>query len=145
MAKALPYGTQVKVIKKGDASAYHGFQVGDVVTSLEELFDNNTIWQNFKDEDGFTQYLQDQHFELVAKDKDTVKMIVLRTEDKDELLDKGVDKALPSKVVYAIVDKDDEIIGCRVDRDKARDTKALLGGKKKGVRIFQYAAVKEIR
>lgn len=133
MAKALKAGTEVRVIKKGDSSAYHGFQVGQVVTAAGELFENNPIWQLFIDGDGWQQYLQDQHFELVAP------------VETEELLEKGVDKTLPNKVVYAIVDKDDEIIGCRVDRDKARDTKALLGGKKKGVRIFQYAAVKEIR
>jgi len=132
--KALPFGTVVKVIKKGDSAAYHGFHVGDVVTAQGELFENNKIWQHFKDSTGMTQYLQDQHFELVTP----VKVAV----EKEEIL---LDVSVPSKVVYAIVDADDEIIGCRVDRDKARDTKALLGGKRKGIRIFQYAAVKEIR
>ena len=131
MAKALPFGTQVKVIKKGDSAAYHGFHVGSIATSQEELFDGNSLWQRFKDEEGMVQYLQDQHFELVIP--------------KVDKAEKLLDKTLPNKIVYAIVDKGDEIIGCRVDRDKARDTKALLGGKKKGVRIFQYAAVKEIR
>jgi hypothetical protein len=136
MAQALKEGTKVRVIKKGDSSAYHGFRVGEIATANGELFENNKIWQLFTDSEGWTQYLQDQHFELVEAPKPV---------EVDELLEKGVDKTLPSKVVYAIVDKDDEIIGCRVDRDKARDTKALLGGKKKGVRIFQYVAVKEIR
>uniref|UniRef100_A0AAU6VXU2 Uncharacterized protein n=2 Tax=unclassified bacterial viruses TaxID=12333 RepID=A0AAU6VXU2_9VIRU len=140
--KALPKGTKVKVIKKGDSAAYHGFRVGETVVAQGELFEGNKIWQHFKDSTGWSQYLQDQHFELVVAEAPVVKAT-------DELLDKDVSKELdinlPSKVVYAIVDADDEIIGCRVDRDKARDTKALLGGKRKGIRIIQYAAVKEIR
>lgn len=136
MAKALPFGTQVKVIKEGYSNNYHGFKVGTLATAQEELFEANPTWQRFKDEEGMVQYLQDQHFQLV-----TPKAVEDHQKDEEKLLD----ITLPNKVVYAIVDKDDEIIGCRVDRDKARDTKALLGGKKKGVRIFQYAAVKEIR
>lgn len=139
--KALPKGTKVKVIKKGDSSAYHGYEVGTVAISQGELFDSNQAWQRFKDEEGFVQYLQDQHFELV---EDTVKVIVLRKET-DEPLDTVVDSDLPTKVLYAIVDKNNEIVSSKVDRDKARDTKAILGGKKKGVRIFQYVATKEIR
>lgn len=152
--KALPYGTQVKVIKKGDSAAYHGYDVGSIATSMGELFEGNTIWQRFKDEDGFTQFLQDQHFELVevkasAQDEHRYRYRVVSevpvVKDTDELLDKEVDIDLPSKVVYAITNKNNEIVSCKVDRDKARETKALLGGKKKGVRIFQYVATKEIR
>lgn len=143
--KALPKGTKVRVVKKGDSKDYHGFKVGTIATSLGQLFDGNPLWQDFTDEEGFTQYLQAQHFELVDPVvEDTVKVIVLRKET-DELLDKEVDSDLPTKVVYAIVNKDNEIVSCKVDRDKARETKAILGGKKKGVRIFQYVATKEIR
>lgn len=141
--KALPKGTKVKVIKKGDAAAYHGFDVGTIATSQGELFEINKIWQKFKDDSGFVQYLQDQHFELADGKQAAIEAPDVKA--TDELLDKVVDSDLPSKVVYAIVDKDNEIVSCRVDRDKARETKVILGGKKKGVRIFQYAAVKEIR
>lgn len=49
------------------------------------------------------------------------------------------------KPIYVVEDGDgDELIRTR-DRDYAREIKSYYGGKAEGVRIIQYAAVKEIR
>ena len=49
------------------------------------------------------------------------------------------------KPIYVVEDSDgDELIRTR-DREYAREIKSYYGGKAKGVRIIQYAAVKEIR
>lgn len=139
----LDKGTKVRVILLGtdERDDFHNFEVGQIVTALGEAFEYNKVWQKFRAEDGETQYLQDHHFEL--KYTPDVKGV-----SPEKILDeevKVVDSDLPSKVAYAIVNRDNEIIGTRHDRDDARRYKALLGGKRKGIRIFEYAATKEIR
>lgn len=133
----LKKGTQVKVTLAGKEGGYHCFPLNAVVTAEGKVFDVDTSWQLFKDsETGTTQWLREIHFEVVGG---TAKAPVTA---KDE---KGVDYTLPTKVAYAIVDKDDKIVSVRVKRSKAREVKALLGGKRKGIRIFEYVATKEIR
>lgn len=49
------------------------------------------------------------------------------------------------KYLYSVQDSDGNPILNTRDREYARETKALLGGKKEGIIIMAYAPVKEIR
>lgn len=60
--KIIPAGTKVKVTSTWG----HDFDNGAIVTSLEE---QHTApyedWQKFEDENGFTQWLKEEHFEVI--------------------------------------------------------------------------------
>jgi len=59
--------------------------------------------------------------------------------------EKAVDTKLPVKVVYAVLNKYNEILATTADREYARELKTALGGKRNGVVIYQFKANKEIR
>ena len=122
---------------KSEKTHDHGFKAGSLVESMGEDFGeyHRGSWSKFKSEFGSSQYLLPEHYEMV---KDAAP-----TEIEVKLVD-AEDQTLPSKVVYAVV-KNDEVWITTDDREHARSVKQRLGGKRKGVRIFQYAAVKEIR
>lgn len=131
-------GVKVRVV---NADGSHGFDVGDVVTSTGKPWGETArgYWDQFDSQcETYSQYLLAEHYELVAPVVEPVKAEQL----------KGVivqEDGVPTKAIYGVVNKYDEIWMTTDDRDHARDIKADLGGKRKGVRIFQYAAVKEIR
>ncbi|UAV89710.1 hypothetical protein [Pseudomonas phage COT4] len=135
-------GTVVRVL--ANSVRQHAFKAGSIVTALGEDFGPSSkgVWSNFEDEDGYTQYLLPTHYEVVSTPKaaEPVKAPVLEEGEAGV-----VGEDLPNKVVYGVLNAEDEIYATTADRDFARELKAALGGKRKGVRIFQYAAVKEIR
>lgn len=125
----------MSTVKKGvvvrvGASRDHDFDSGELVTStgVSYGYHSKGSWTQFEDEEGRTQYLLPQHYTIVAAPSPTV-----------------VAEELPSKSVYAVVKKSGFISYTGDDREVAREVKSALGGKKMGVRIFQYTAVKEIR
>lgn len=131
-------GTDVKIItKKG--KPFHDFSEGEVVKSLGADYGDHHLgnWSQFVDSEGFTQWLLPEHYEVL------VEVVVLRTPAKE--VEKVVDKTAPTKATYAVVDVNGAIYSTTDDREQARELKAALGGKRKGVRIFQYAVEKEIR
>ncbi|AMR57512.1 hypothetical protein vB_PsyM_KIL2_0112 [Pseudomonas phage vB_PsyM_KIL2] len=118
------------VVKVRTAKKYeHAFKPGTLATSEGEDFGphHRGLWSLFRNEEGETQYLLPEHYDLV------------------EAADEVSDETLPNKVIYGVLNAADEIYASTADRDFAREMKAALGGKRKGIRIFQYAAVKEIR
>lgn len=130
------------LVKVHTATTYdHAFKAGAVVTSEGVDFGSHHrgTWSLFKDEAGETQYLLPEHYDLVEAPKAVEKKVVV------EAAVEASDETLPNKVVYGVLNAEDEIYATTADRDFARELKAALGGKRKGVRIFQYAAVKEIR
>jgi hypothetical protein len=135
---AIEKGTKVVVIgggptaQKGD---YHTFKHNTVVTATGRVYDFNPEWELFADSDGNTSWLRASHYELSKE------LEVAKAEAKQE----AVDPDLPTKALYAVIKKSGTISYSGSDRETAREVKFALGGKKKGVRIFQYAATKEIR
>lgn len=137
-------GVVVKVVVSlGD----HSFKVGEHVTSLGEDFGPHHmgVWARFESKQGETQYLLPTHYEVVETPKAVEKKVVVEAQVVVEKADDASDETLPNKVIYGVLNAEDEIYATTADRDFARELKAALGGKRKGVRIFQYAAVKEIR
>jgi hypothetical protein len=134
-------GTVVRVL--GPKSLHHNFKEGLIVTATGEDFGPHHlgVWSNFKDEEGDTQFLLPHHYELVDTPKVAAPVVVV----KEEAVKVEVAEVLPNKAVYGVLNAEDEIYATTADRDFARELKAALGGKRKGVRIFQYTAVKEIR
>lgn len=136
-------GTVVRVL--ASSLRHHAFKAGSIVTSLGEDFGPHYsgVWSDFEDEHGNTQYLLPTHYEVVATPKaaEPVKAVPVLEEGEAGV----VGEDLPNKVVYGVLNAEDDIYATTADRDFARELKAALGGKRKGVRIFQYAAVKEIR
>lgn len=140
------------VVKVHTAKTYdHSFEAGTLATSEGTDFGNHHrgTWSLFRNEEGETQYLLPEHYDLVEALKAVEKKVVVEApvvvveEDNSEVATLAED--LPNKVVYGVLNAEDEIYATTADRDFARELKAALGGKRKGVRIFQYAAVKEIR
>lgn len=148
------------VVKVHTAETYdHSFKAGALATS--EGVDFGAVcggtWSLFKNEEGETQYLLPEHYDLVEAPKAVEKKVVVEApvvlhdahvkayEAHQEGEAGVVVEDLPNKVVYGVLNAEDEIYATTADRDFARELKAALGGKRKGVRIFQYAAVKEIR
>lgn len=141
-------GVVVKVVSRGDNA--HSFEVGEHVTSMGEDFGphHQGVWARFKNEEGETQYLLPEHFEVVEAPKAVEKKVVVEVPAilvEESPAEVGIEEILPNKVVYGVLNAEDEIYATTADRDFARELKSALGGKRKGVRIFQYAAVKEIR
>lgn len=127
----VPKGVAVR-IKKPLLVWGHSFLEGDIALSLGKDFGE---WSLFRKQDGDTSYLLTEHYEIVespvaASPVDLVESAV------------SLEKA---KAVYAVVDANDDVKATTVDRDLARDFKAALGGKRKGIRILQYSNAKEIR
>lgn len=126
-------GTTVKIVSKGNTGD-HGFYIGDTVVTTGLDWPYNTprgAWQQFRREDQLCQYLLPEHYEVT---------------EQTVTVEGGIEpEIVPTKSVYAVVNTEDEIYATTADREYARELKAALGGKRKGVRIFQYAAVKEIR
>jgi hypothetical protein len=131
MSEVVKAGVQV-VVKSKDFE--HDFEKGDVVTSTGRDFGPHPdgVWTQFIDTEGHTQYLLAKHYDVVTDKPVTQKA-------------KTVDPSLPSKATYAVVDAVGSVVATAEDRDYARELKAALGGKRKGIRIFQYTAEKEIR
>lgn len=134
---ALQIGDKVVVI--GPKTFDHHFTEGDVVTYTGEDNDIPTHhrghWRQFKrGDEQFTQYLLAEHFKPYKAPKVS-----------GEIVEKVVDTTLPTKASYAVFNAHDEIVATTADRDYARELKAALGGKRKGIRIFSYVADKEIR
>lgn len=140
---SVPKGVVAKIIHRGYD---HSFQVDEIVTSTGEDFGphHQGVWAKFKNIEGETQFLLPHHYKVeeVAAPKAVPAPVVLVEESPAEV---GIEEILPNKVVYGVLNAEDEIYATTADRDFARELKAALGGKRKGVRIFQYAAVKEIR
>lgn len=140
------------VVKVHTAKTYdHSFKAGALATSEGVDFGSHHrgTWSLFRNEEGETQYLLPEHYDLVEAPKAVEKKVVVEApvvaveDDGSEVATLVED--LPNKVVYGVLNAEDEIYATTADRDFARELKAALGGKRKGVRIFQYAAVKEIR
>jgi hypothetical protein len=130
MSEVVKAGVQV-VVKSKDLE--HDFEKGDVVTSTGRDFGPHPdgVWTQFINAEGHTQYLLDKHYDV------TTKPVPKKA--------KTVSADLPTKATYAVVDAAGSIVATAEDRDYARELKAALGGKRKGIRIFQYTAEKEIR
>lgn len=140
------------VVKVHTAKTYdHSFKAGALATSEGVDFGSHHrgTWSLFRNEAGETQYLLPEHYDIVEAPKAVEKKVVVEApvvaveDDGSEVATLVED--LPNKVVYGVLNAEDEIYATTADRDFARELKAALGGKRKGVRIFQYAAVKEIR
>jgi hypothetical protein len=128
----------------------HGFKAGSLATSEGQDFGNHPrgVWSLFRDEQGKTQYLLPDHYDLVEAPKAVEKKVVVEAPVilvEESPVEVGIEEILPNKVIYGVLNAEDEIYATTADRDFARELKAALGGKRKGVRIFQYAATKEIR
>lgn len=123
-----------KVMVHGEPDHEHGFKTGTVVTytGVDYPPHHKGQWRQFEDEDGFTQYLLDRHYKPQG-----IQLASGEIKDKAE--------GLPNKVSYAVFNAADEIVATTADRGFARELKAALGGKRKGIRIFSYVADKEIR
>lgn len=125
-----------KVVVVGPKTFDHAFTEGQVVTYTGEEFPKHHRgqWYNFRSEDGdLTQYMLEDHYKP------------LEVKVSGEIAEKVVDKTLPAKALYAVIKANGKISYTGEDRDTAREVKAALGGKKKGVRIISYLAEKEIR
>jgi hypothetical protein len=141
------------VVKVHTAKTYdHSFKAGALATSEGVDFGTHHrgTWSLFRNEEGETQYLLPEHYDLVEAPKAVEKKVVVEAPAVKapvivEEADEASDETLPSKVIYGVLNADDDIYASTADRDFARELKSALGGKRKGVRIFQYAAVKEIR
>lgn len=120
----------------------HNFIAGSLATSEGEDFQEHPrgAWSLFCDEAGQIQWLLPEHYELVEVEEPVVLLVEGDASEVAVLV-----SDLPNKVIYGVLNAEDEIYASTSDRDFARELKAALGGKRKGVRIFQYAAVKEIR
>lgn len=127
-ARPVAKGTVVKVLPR--SKHYHAFSEGEtVVSNGEGLMGLPTgDWTVFTNKDKVSQYLLPEHYEVL--DLPVAASL------------SGLEKA---KAVYAVVDANDDVKGTTADRDLARGFKAALGGKRKGIRIFQYNNAKEIR
>lgn len=147
---SVPKGVVAKIISRGYD---HSFSVGEVVTSTGEDFGphHQGVWAKFRNIKGTTQFLLPAHYEVVEVAAPKVleapieKSNLTLPELEEAYKQVEVDEDLPNKVVYGVLNAEDEIYATTADRDFARELKAALGGKRKGVRIFQYAAIKEIR
>lgn len=119
----LKAGTRVRIVDKN--THHHCFEVGSVAVSLGVGFGSGD-WTKFKLEGSEyeVQFLLEEHYQIIA-------------DAKDEML--------PTKTVYAVTDSSNNVMATTADREYARDLKAALGGKRKGMKIFKYEAVKEIR
>jgi len=113
-------GTKVTVHVHGQGD--HGYDVGTVVTCTGVKWHVGT-WMQFTTEDGYTQYMQPQHYKVL----------------------KEVKEDLPAKALYVILNKNNKILDSDFDREAARAVKARFGGKRNGVRIVTYVPQKEIR
>lgn len=141
-------GTKVRVVLK-EGSPFHQFDEGEVVTSTgADLSDRPTgstalynTYAEFEDEGGFTQWLLPFQYEVLKEES----VALLPSKERLETPLKGVDSDLPTKVVYVVTKDQADIIATTWDRDFARELKSAMGGKAKGVKIFQYVASKEIR
>lgn len=138
-------GVAVKVLNAGvgvAVSHQHNFEIGSIVISKGVDFGKHHLgeWALFADSEGVTQWLLPQHYEVIGVEK------VVELEKKvEKVVEKVVDKTIPTKAVYAVVDVNGSIFSTTDDREQARELKSALGGKRKGVRIFQYTTDKEIR
>lgn len=129
-------GVKVKVLSK-DGKAFHSLKEGTTVVSTGDGLELATgSWTIFQEDGGFTQYLLPYHYEVIKED------VVAKVK---EVVVASTTEVLPSKVIYGIVNSADDVITSTFDRDYARELKAAMGGKRQGVRIFAFAAVKEIR
>lgn len=132
-------GTKVVIVSGGNG-VYHYFENGAVVTfdyssPFGDLF-RGTVYADdgvYEDE---TQYLLTHHYKLYEGEE---------LPDEVKVSGEIPEKNLPSKVIYGVINAKDEVQATTSDRDHARDLKSMLGGKRKGVRIFAYTASKEIR
>ena len=136
---ALDKGDKVVII--GEKTNDHCFETGKVVTytGIDYPKHHKGQWRQFKDAKGVTQYLLESHYEDYVEP--AVEVIVLR---KAEATVEPT-LVLPTKAAYAVFNANDEIVATSSDREYARELKAALGGKRKGIRIFSYTAEKEIR
>jgi hypothetical protein len=127
-----------KVVIVGERTN-HGFKDGDVVTytGLDYPKHHKGQWRQFKDAEGFHQYLLEDHYEAYVE---PTKVVVVKHTGEAV-----VAETLPTKAAYAVFNANDEIVATSSDREYARELKAALGGKRKGIRIFSYTAEKEIR
>ncbi|WYN05031.1 hypothetical protein ISREJYDI_CDS0065 [Pseudomonas phage UNO-G1W1] len=137
---ALQKGDKVIVVSGFAGDGYdHGFQKGEIVTYTGENFPphHRGQWYQFESDTdvGHTQYMLEEHFTRQVVLKPTAVRVSGETVQKD----------LPTKASYAVFNAADEIVATTADRDYARELKAALGGKRKGIRIFSYVADKEIR
>ena len=129
-------GVKVKVLSK-DGKAFHSLKEGTTVVSTGDGLELATgSWTIFQEDGGFTQYLLPYHYEVIKED------VVAKVK---EVVVASTTEVLPSKVIYGIVNSADDVIASTFDRDYARELKAAMGGKRQGVRIFAFAATKEIR
>lgn len=123
-------GTKVIVIGGGPTAKngnFHSFEIGDHAVSTGRVYEYNPAWSMFRRDDGVKTWLMANHYKVV-----------------EAVTGEAPDPTLPSKQVYAVF-VGDEVWKSYADRDSAREIKAALGGKAKGVRIFAYTAQKEIR
>lgn len=135
-------GVKAKVLSK-DGKAFHGFKEGEEVVSLGGgLEADSKFWTIFEDSTGRQQYLLPYHYKVV---EDKPKVADVKVKVSVAVSTEVVDEDLPSKVIYGVVNSANDVIASTFDRDYARELKAALGGKRQGVRIFAFAAVKEIR
>lgn len=87
-------------------------------------------------DDGRSAQVELQHLQVIET-------IPVQVELPFDLIEEA--KSTPRVTYLYVVEDEDGVYGKTFDRDHARELKASYGGKKAGVIITAYAAVKEIR
>lgn len=141
-------GVKVKVLSK-DGKAFHSLTEGTTVVSTGDGLElASGSWTIFQEDGGFTQYLLPYHYEVIKESPVSQRLdriFAVADQKEAKKAEVTVDVDLPSKVVYGVVNSANDVIASTFDRDYARELKAAMGGKRQGVRIFAFAATKEIR
>ncbi|QNO00272.1 hypothetical protein QGX21_gp114 [Pseudomonas phage phiPsa315] len=117
---------------------YHYFPHGTIVEYVKDT-PFGPVFKGQTDTGPDTQFMQYEHVVPVTVEDEPAAKV------EGEVVEKGVDKDLPTKALYAVIKGDGNNVWSGEDRDTAREIKAALGGKRNGVRIFSYTADKEIR
>lgn len=124
----LSVGSKVRCIS--DKGWYGAFTEGEQYT-VTKIWDHGVDGVHLDGSPAASIFFED--FELVEVEAQKV------------VTEKAVDTKLPAKVVYAVLNKYNEILATTADREYARELKTALGGKRNGVLIYQFKANKEIR
>lgn len=97
---------------------------------------------------GFVNYVPDAFIEFDDGQELTVELqhlVVVQAKVEDKVSGETSAPKQPRVNYLYVVEDEDGVYLKTFDRDHAREEKAALGGKKAGVIITAYAAVKEIR
>lgn len=142
-------GLKVVVRPGGRGHSLKGNTVA-VATSGERFAESGTYkdWYFFEAVDSFEgqgQWMGPEHYDVYVEPETQDKATIEKPVAQKVVTEKAVDTKLPVKVVYAVLNKYNEILATTADREYARELKTALGGKRNGVVIYQFKANKEIR